>query len=155
LSALETEVVELFVELSRLLGQPKSIGEIYGLLFISKDPMSMEELCARLGLSSGSASQGLRYLRNLGAVRKVYVAGERRDYFSAVAELRELVGRFLKDHITPQFDEGLKRLDRIEALTRELEGDEKRRVGLKVTMLRSWARNGKTFLPLIVKVLGR
>ena len=35
LSPLETEIIDLFVQVSRLLGQPRSLAEIYGLLFIS------------------------------------------------------------------------------------------------------------------------
>jgi len=35
LSGLETEIIDFFVSLSRLLGQPRSLAEIYGLLFIS------------------------------------------------------------------------------------------------------------------------
>jgi HTH-type transcriptional regulator, glycine betaine synthesis regulator len=68
LSALEREVIDLFVQVSRLLGQPQSLAEIYGLLFISARPLDMDELIARLGMSKGGASQGLKYLCGLGAV---------------------------------------------------------------------------------------
>jgi DNA-binding transcriptional regulator GbsR (MarR family) len=34
-AAHEREVIDLFVRLSRMLGQPRSFGEIYGLLFLS------------------------------------------------------------------------------------------------------------------------
>src|ERR1041385_6256879 len=78
LNPLETEIIDLFVQLSRLLGQPRSLAEIYGLLFISARPMAMDHLIERLRLSKGSASQGLKFLRNVGAVRMVYVAGDRR-----------------------------------------------------------------------------
>src|SRR2546421_3286977 len=88
LSPLETEVIDLFVQLSRLLGQPRSLAEIYGLLFISAQPLAMDDLIERLGMSKGSASQGLKFLHNLGAVRTVYVPGDRRTHYEAVAELR-------------------------------------------------------------------
>src|SRR5450759_3377264 len=91
---LEAEVIGLFVQLSRVLGQPRSFAEIYGLLFISGHPLAMDHLIERLNLSKGSASQGLKFLRNIGAVRMVYVAGERRVHYEAVAELRNLVTRF-------------------------------------------------------------
>ncbi|HWW00903.1 MAG TPA: hypothetical protein VNZ64_14500 [Candidatus Acidoferrum sp.] len=73
LSALETEVIDLFVQISRLLGQARSLGETYGLLFISAAPLTMDDLIARLGLSKGSASQGLKFLRTNGAISAVYV----------------------------------------------------------------------------------
>src|SRR5205809_7967471 len=88
LNPLETETIDLFVQVSRLLGQPRSLAEIYGLLFISARPMPMDDLIGRLSISKGSASQGLKFLRSVGAVRIVYVAGERRAHYEAVAELR-------------------------------------------------------------------
>src|SRR5688572_26025875 len=36
----ESGVIEIFVRLSRVLGQPRSLGEIYGLLFISPRPLA-------------------------------------------------------------------------------------------------------------------
>src|SRR5882757_6184898 len=86
LNALETEVIDLFVQLSRLVGQPRSLAEIYGLLFISSRPLTMDDIIARLGLSKGSASQGLKFLNRLGAARPIYVAGDRRTHYEAVAE---------------------------------------------------------------------
>src|SRR5439155_9335517 len=58
-ASLEAEVIGLFVQLSRMLGQPRSYAEIYGLIFISARPINMEEMIERLGISKGSASQGL------------------------------------------------------------------------------------------------
>src|SRR5947207_5057055 len=78
LTSLETEIIDFFVQLSRLLGQPRSLAEIYGLLFISARPLAMDHLIERLHLSKGSASQGLKFLRSIGAARTVYVPGDRR-----------------------------------------------------------------------------
>lgn len=69
LSAFEHEVVEVFVGLAKVLGLPKSYGEIYGLLFASAQPLSFADIQEKLDLSKGSVSQGLRALRDLGAVR--------------------------------------------------------------------------------------
>ena len=44
----------------------------------------------RLGISKGSASQGLKFLRTAGAIHMVYVSGDRRMHFEAVAQLRDL-----------------------------------------------------------------
>src|SRR5476651_1311695 len=74
LNPVEVEVIHLFVLLSSALGQPASVAEIYGLLFVSPQPLTQDEFTGRLNLSKGSASQGLRYLLDLGAVRTVYVA---------------------------------------------------------------------------------
>jgi HTH-type transcriptional regulator, glycine betaine synthesis regulator len=155
LDPLQTEVIEFFVELSRLLGQPRSLAEIYGLLFISARPLAMDDMIERLQLSKGSASQGLKYLRNVGAVRMVYVAGDRRAHYEAVAELRNLATRFLRDQIVPHLDNGQARLERIAALVKQLSPEDRARVNGRVRMLQSWERNGRRFLPLVVKILGK
>ena len=155
LNPLQTEVIELFVELSRLLGQPRSLAEIYGLLFISARPLAMDDLIECLQLSKGSASQGLKYLRNIGAVRIVYVAGDRRAHYEAVAQLRNLATRFLRDQIVPHLDSGQARLERIGAMVKQLSSEDRARVHGRVKMLQSWERNGRRFLPLVVRILGK
>src|SRR5256714_12182218 len=111
LTELETEIIDLFVNLSRLLGQPRSFAEIYGLLFISARPLAMDDLIGRLKLSKGSASQGLKFLRNVGAVKMVYVPGDRRVHYEAVAELRKLVTSFLRDPVVPDLEQAQARLE--------------------------------------------
>ena len=155
LNPLETEIIGFFVQLSRPLGQPRSLAEIYGLLFISGRPLAMDDLIGRLELSKGSASQGLKFLRSLGAVRMVYVAGERRVHYQAVAELRNLTTRFLRDQIVPHLDNGQARLERIAEMVKQLPAEERARINGRVKMLQSWGRNGRRFLPLVVKILGR
>ena len=154
LSPLETEIIDFFVQLSRLLGQPRSLAEIYGLLFISARPLAMDDLIERLQLSKGSASQGLKFLRNMGAVRMVYVAGERRVHYEAVAELRNLAIRFLRDQIVPHFDSGQARLERIAEMVRHLPPGQRARINGRVKMLQSWEKRAKRFLPMIVKIMG-
>ena len=71
LTAFEAEIVAMFADLVVLLGLPKSMGEIYGLLFASAEPLTFGEIEQKLGLSKGSVSQGLKSLRELGAVLDV------------------------------------------------------------------------------------
>lgn len=154
LNPVEVEVIHLFVQFSRALGQPRSVAEIYGLLFISHRPLPMDELIGRLELSKGSASQGLKYLLDLGAVRTVYAAGDRRTHYEAVAELRNLAGRFLRQQILTYFQDSGARLAHIAAETQKLSGEERRHTVARVKMLRSWEKNAKRMLPLVLRILG-
>jgi len=154
LEPVEVEVIHLFIQFSRALGQPRSVAEIYGLLFVSHQPLDMDTLISRLNLSKGSASQGLKYLQDLGAVRAVYVAGERRTHYEAVAELRNLAGRFLRRQILSHFDDGESRLQSIAAHAQKLSGEQRKFVTSRVKLLRSWQRNGRRVLPFVVKMLG-
>ena len=91
LNPTEVEVVQLFAQFSYALGQRRSVGEIYGLLFVSHLPLSFQDLKERLQLSSGSTSQGVKYLRELGAVREVELPAERRTRYEAVAAWLDVI----------------------------------------------------------------
>src|ERR1035437_2236179 len=144
LEPVEVEVIHLFVQFSRALGQPRSVAEIYGLLFISHKPLPMDNLIERLNLSKGSGSQGLKYLQDLGAVRTVYVAGERRN----------LAGRFLRQQILTHFEGSKTRLERIADQVKNLSGEQRKFVTTRAKLLRSWEKNGRRMLPFVTKMLG-
>lgn len=73
--AFEERVVSFFVEAADLLGVPKSVAAIYGVIFASPVPLSFSDVEARLDISKGSISQGLRVLREVGAIRLASGAG--------------------------------------------------------------------------------
>ena len=154
LNALEIEIIDLFVQFSHMLGQPKSVAEIYGLLFVATHPLSMEEIMERLNMSKGSTSQGLRFLRNLGAVKPVYVPSQRAAHFEAVAQLRTLVTRFLRDQILTHLDGSLDRIDHLATLVQELPPEERAQVLRRVGMLQSWEKKTRRVLPIVLKILG-
>ena len=51
LSEVEQQVISLCADGVRVAGLPKSIGEIYGLLYISQDPQALDDLVGRLQIS--------------------------------------------------------------------------------------------------------
>jgi HTH-type transcriptional regulator, glycine betaine synthesis regulator len=154
-AAFERDVIEHFAEISRALGQPRSLAEIYGLLFISPQPMTMDDLIGRLQISKGSVSQGLRFLRDIGAVREVEVTGDRRTHYEAVAELRRLAGRFLSEQLAPRVAGNEKRLARLVERLNELPETGRQHAESRVTMLQSWHKNTRRILPLVIRILGQ
>ena len=152
LSPLEREILDFFVTLAQGLGFPRSLGEIYGLAYASETPISFADVCERLRMSKGSASQGIRMLTTLGALRPVYQPGDRRERFEPELSLKKLAGRFIADRIGPHLENGRARLNRIEdVLAAEPASGEtlRRRVG----SLRSWHRKAALFQPLLSRFL--
>ncbi|MBU61935.1 MAG: hypothetical protein CMI26_05485 [Opitutae bacterium] len=115
-NSLELEGIDFFVRLMNMMGMPRSVGEIYGLLYFSDKPLPMDAVTSRLGISIGSASQGLKNLRALKAIRSMYVAGDRRDHYVAESEFRRLFSNFIKDEIMPHLDSAKERILRMEEL---------------------------------------
>lgn len=152
----EREVVAIFVAVADVLGFARSLGEIYGLAYISEQPIHLAEVCDRLRMSKGSASQGLRTLRDLGALKPVYIAGDRRDHFEPEIKIRVLLYRLLTDRLRPHLDRSTASLDQLQ---KRAEADssippERRRFRRdRVALLGAWQKRVSTFLPLLQRVL--
>jgi DNA-binding transcriptional regulator GbsR (MarR family) len=153
LSALEAEAIGLFSQLARMVGQPKSFAEVYGMLFISACPLTIEDLIERLGASRAAVDRALRFLRKAGALRIVYVPGDRRMHFEAVAELRHMVIGFVRDQILPQLANSENRIDRLAEVVAKLPGEQRAKLSTRVAVLQSWSRKSRSLLPIVVKTL--
>ncbi|MDD5198761.1 MAG: hypothetical protein PHC88_03080 [Terrimicrobiaceae bacterium] len=153
LGPIEREAIEMFINFFRLLGLPKSIGEIYGLLFVSPHPLTMDDLMTRLDISLGAASQGLKTLRSVGAVKAVYSPGERRDHFVADLELSRFAASFIKEQILPKLEVASSRVERMEAALAELPEAERRETRARINELSRWLNRGRTMLPVALKLL--
>ncbi len=89
----ESDMVEACGRFAQSLGMARSVGEIYGLLYLSPEPMNFEDIASALSLSKASVSTGTRQLMSLGCIRKVWRRDERKDYFEAEQEIGILVKR--------------------------------------------------------------
>ncbi len=156
LTQLQQQVVDFFVDGVRVIGLPRSLGEIYGLLYITERPLSLDDLVLSLGISKGSASQGLRTLRTLGAVREVNSETERRTYYEPAVDLKRLVGGFIHEQIVPHLSSGKLKLDAISESI-ELTSDPAERTFYRerAERIESWLKRGKQVLPIIQKILGQ
>ena len=152
----EARVAEFFCDGVRMLGLPKSVGEIYGLLFISQSPLSLDDLVNRLGISKGSASQGLKMLRGLGAVKEAEGDNLRRSYFQPNVELKRLVGGFIKEQVRPHLVSGDEKLADLKRIVRETpDGEGRQFYHERLEQLERWSKKARVVLPLLQRFLGR
>ena len=156
LGVIETQVIRFFVDGVKVLGLPRSLGEIYGLLFISPEPLALDDLVGKLGISKGSASQGLRALRDLGAVREMEVENSRRSHFVADLELKRLVGGFIREQVRPHLESGQSKVGSLlERASEEPDPGRREFYDARVRQLQYWIGRGRIVLPLLQKVLGQ
>jgi DNA-binding transcriptional regulator GbsR (MarR family) len=151
---IQREMAAIFADLADLFGNPSSLGSIYGLLFASPDPLSMEEIVARLGISTGTASQGLRRLTELEAILPEKSNGERLTRYSARLELRPFVSMFLKQQLMPRLERSSGRLAELEGKLPDLTHDKREILEIRIGRASKWHRRAKTFLPIIRRFLG-
>ncbi len=157
LSEFESQVIDFFCDGVRLLGLPKSIGEIYGLLFVTQESLALDDIVERLGISKGSASQGLKSLRDLGAVK---VSGEssvgRKVFYEPDVELKQLVGGFIKEQVMPHLGSGEKKLENLRKQVEEMPGNAKSDFySGRIDRLGRWSKRARFVLPLLQKFLSK
>lgn len=147
---LEDMVRDFFVDGVKVLGLPKSVGEIYGSLFISKEPLSLDDLVDRLGISKGSGSQGLKMLRTLGAVIEVEGKVGRKVYYEADLDLKSLVGGFIREEIRPHLSSAKVKIGLMEGCN----ASEDRFYDERIQKLNTWRKRAGVLLPILQKILG-
>ena len=153
LSDLDVESIELFIGFFKLIGLQKSVGEIYGLLFVSSRALAMDDIVRRLGISLGAASQGLKVLRSVGAVKSVYMPGDRRDHYVADLELSKFASAFIQEELKPKLDRALERIGTMQNLANEMEPEDRSAAGERLERLKHWLERGESMLPWLLKFL--
>jgi DNA-binding transcriptional regulator GbsR (MarR family) len=157
LDPVEEEFVAYFVRLASALGLPRSVGEIFGLLFAAPDPVPFDEVVSRLGISKGSASQGLKFLAQVGAIAPVYVPRDRRTFYEAETRMRKLFGNALRESVKPHLEGNRSQLARIEERLSEAEAEDgidgrAAHYRTRLGSLRGWNDKALQLLPLLERV---
>jgi len=147
--AFEVALVDFFVRGAELLGAPRSVAAIYGIVFASPEPLSFADVEARLDISKGSVSQGLRVLREIGAIKAVEGNGNRRDYFAPDLELRKLVVRFLDERLQRQLADGTERLKQLGRSVPDSGGKNTATLRERIRQLKNWHDKTRAVVPVI------
>ena len=83
--------------LGTLWGINKAMAQIHALLWISPEPLSMEDIMEELHISRGNTSMNLRQLMDWGIVFKESKPGERKEYFVSEKDVQELARQVAKE----------------------------------------------------------
>jgi DNA-binding transcriptional regulator GbsR (MarR family) len=68
-------------------GLPRIAGRIFGLLLVSEDALSLDQLAAELRVSKASVSTNARLLEQRGVLEQVSRPADRRDYYRIPRDL--------------------------------------------------------------------
>ena len=90
------------------------VGQIYGLLYMSSKPVSLNEMVEKLRISKGSASTNVRILESWGAVRKVWVDNSRKDYYEANPETLSIIMNRLKEGLNRRMEDARIQMSNVE-----------------------------------------
>jgi len=152
-----TELQERFVlhwgEMASAWGINRTMGQIHALLYISAEPVSVNELMDRLKISRGNASLNLRALEDWGIIQRMHVTGDRREYFRSQADVWDLFHTVVRERKRREFDPMLRSLRQFLADTSQSDPNDpamalyRERISNLVELLDLLERAGERFLP--------
>src|SRR5688572_16242709 len=102
-------------------GVNRSVSQIHALLYLSDRPLHAEDIVDQLGIARSNVSTGVRELQSYGIVRRVHVAGDRRDHFVAETDLWDMLMRITAERKRREIDPTLVLLAELAA---ELKSDD-------------------------------
>jgi HTH-type transcriptional regulator, glycine betaine synthesis regulator len=94
--------------ISNFWGFSKGMGAIFGVLFLSPSPLSLDELVEQVGITKGAVSTNVRQLERLGLVHQQIVIGERKDYYEAETDFWKVVKSVLREREQNEFDRAIR-----------------------------------------------
>jgi DNA-binding transcriptional regulator GbsR (MarR family) len=154
----EAAVSDVVGRLIEFWGFKRNMGRVWTVLYLSPDPLSADDLCHSLKLSTGAVSMTLSELARWGVVRKVWIQGERKDFYAAEVQLWRMISRVFNEREKGEviaaidaFEEALRQLDR----TRKTAPDAPTRARAelqheRISQLLELARLGKRLIDALV-----
>lgn len=120
----EAAVSDVVGRIIEFWGFKRNMGRVWTVLYLSPDPLSADDLRQALAISSGAVSMTLSELARWGVVRKVWIHGERKDFYTAEVQLWRMISRVFNERERSEvvaaidaFEEALEKLDRIKKTT--------------------------------------
>ncbi len=128
----ELRVAEVIGALMEFWGFKAVMGRLWAVLYLSPEPLSAQELCERLALSTGAVSMALTDLQKWGVVKKTWRPGERRDYYEPETSIWKMVSRVFRERELVQIREAIGAFEtaqkQVQAAQKRALPDEKRRL---------------------------
>ena len=101
MSPIDDPITRRFIEeagnTTQALGVGRVAGQVYAYLYFSPEPRTLDDLKEALGISKGGASMCVRQLEQWGAVQRVWVKGDRKDYYTANDYFGRLIRNLVQD----------------------------------------------------------
>ena len=90
-----------------LWGINRSMARIHAYIILSEHPVDLDTVATELSISRGNASMSLKELRSWGVIRRVHIAGERRDFYVAEPDNWEMLFNIAAERKKREFDPAL------------------------------------------------
>lgn len=109
----ELELGAFFVQMAGILGVPRSVAQIYALLYAADAALDFDQIQGKLGMSKGSVSQGLKFLRDHEMILAVKAKGVRRERWEPTPSLAASMVNLVRRQVLPALEQSTPVLQRV------------------------------------------
>jgi DNA-binding transcriptional regulator GbsR (MarR family) len=106
--SIEQHFVNGMTRVAHFWGFPKAMGAAYAAIYLSPEPLSLDDIAAAVSVTKGGLVQHLRGLQRLGIVHKESRVGDRKDYYIADTDFWGAVRQIVRERQKPEFARALK-----------------------------------------------
>lgn len=78
-------------------GFRKALGRLWAVAYLAGEPLAAAELAEKLQMSAGSVSTSLTELQRWGVMRRVWVPGERREFYEAEVDFWKMISKVVSE----------------------------------------------------------
>jgi HTH-type transcriptional regulator, glycine betaine synthesis regulator len=104
---LQHGTMETMGKITAFWGFSKIMGQLYGLLYLTPKPLTLDEMAENLSISKGNVSINIRALERWSMVRQIWVKGDRKDFYEAETDFWKIIRGVLKEREKKEFDQAL------------------------------------------------
>ena len=106
-------MIQTWGQLSAKWGINRTMGQIHALLMITPQPLTTDDIMAELNVSRGNVSMSLRSLVEWGVVYKVYITGDRKEYYTSEKDAWKMALQIAKERKRRELDPMIQSLQNI------------------------------------------
>jgi len=107
----ERHIIETIGEFIKFWGFSKHHGRIWALLYLSETPQNAGDIQSALEMSAGLVSMSIKELMHWDVIVKVWVQGDRKDYFRANHDVWHMVTRVMREREYQMITSSMRTLD--------------------------------------------
>ncbi|MBN1867065.1 hypothetical protein JW916_07205 [Candidatus Sumerlaeota bacterium] len=151
---IRNEFIDMSGEYAEQYGFPRTAGLIDGLLFMSREPLSLDDMAERLEVSKASASTNIRLFERWKTVRRVFHRGDRKNYYQIRGNVWELWTEILTTIVKDELDRFTERLAVWKSDLAEAEADdpeEKAFLTARLAELEEYLDAGRHLLDVLMR----
>ena len=94
---IKENIIQGLGRFSSFAGFNKVTGQIYGLLYLNREPLALGQIAEQLDISKGNVSLNVRIMERWGLIRRFNKRGDRRDYYEAETDFWKVIRGILSE----------------------------------------------------------